>query len=100
MQTTSEAPVAEPHSISEPNAPRGGGAPVAVEAVRHAFGDLEVIASLDLAVAPREVLGIVGPSGCGKTTLLELIAGLADPTEGAIEIRGRATAAERLRSCV
>ncbi len=30
-----------------------------------------------------------GPSGCGKTTLLRMIAGLTEPTEGSIEIRGQ-----------
>lgn len=31
---------------------------------------------------------VVGPSGCGKTTLLNLIAGLSNPTEGTIECLG------------
>jgi ABC-type nitrate/sulfonate/bicarbonate transport system ATPase subunit len=99
MQTTSEAPVAEPHSISEPTAPRGGGAPVVIDGVRHAFGELEVIAGLELAIAPREVLGVVGPSGCGKTTLLELIAGLRDPGRGEIAVGGETAAEARLRCC-
>jgi putative ABC transport system ATP-binding protein len=31
---------------------------------------------------------LVGPSGCGKTTLISIIAGLLDPTEGNIEVLG------------
>ena len=31
---------------------------------------------------------MVGPSGCGKTTLISIIAGLLDPTAGALEILG------------
>src|SRR5215207_7674379 len=99
MQTTPEAPVAEPHSISEPNAPRRGGAPVVFEGVVHSFGELEVVAGLGLEVAPREVLGVVGPSGCGKTTLLELIAGLREPGRGAIAVGGESAAEARLRRC-
>jgi putative spermidine/putrescine transport system ATP-binding protein len=32
---------------------------------------------------------LLGPSGCGKTTTLRMIAGLLDPTEGDIAIKGR-----------
>ena len=80
------------------NGPQGG-APIALRRVSHGFGDLEVLASLDLAVGAGEVLGLVGPSGCGKSTLLELIAGLAEPEAGAIEVGGAGAAAERLGRC-
>ena len=99
MQTTQEAPTAEPHSISEPDAPRGGGAVVSIEGVAHSFGELRVLAGLDLNVSPREVVGIVGPSGCGKSTLLELIAGLREPTQGGIAVGGAGAAGERLARC-
>ena len=38
----------------------------------------------DLRVRAGEFLSIVGPSGCGKTTLLNLMAGLIEPSAGAI----------------
>jgi NitT/TauT family transport system ATP-binding protein len=99
MQTTQEAPAAEPHSISEPGGPEGGGAAVAIRGVAHSFAELRVLAGLGLSVFPREVVGIVGPSGCGKSTLLELIAGLREPTAGAIAVGGASTADERLARC-
>ncbi len=43
-------------------------------------------ASLDIETG--EFLSVLGPSGCGKSTLLRLIAGLTDPTTGAIEWPG------------
>jgi multiple sugar transport system ATP-binding protein len=43
-----------------------------------------------LAVEDKELLALVGPSGCGKTTTLRLIAGLEEPTAGAITINGQA----------
>ena len=40
---------------------------------------------LSLDVEPGELLSLLGPSGCGKSTLLRLIAGLAEPSAGAIQ---------------
>lgn len=41
---------------------------------------------LDLRVAEGEFLTLIGPSGCGKTTLLQLIAGLLEPTQGTLRL--------------
>ncbi len=42
--------------------------------------------NISLDVADKEFSVIVGPSGCGKTSLLRLVAGLIEPTEGAITL--------------
>jgi len=47
------------------------------------------LSDVTLQVEDGEFLTIVGPSGCGKTTLLNLIAGLLRPDQGAIEVDGR-----------
>ncbi|TKX56015.1 ABC transporter ATP-binding protein [Halorubrum sp. SP3] len=54
------------------------------------YDDTLVFDGLDLSVAPGEVCCLLGPSGCGKTTLLHLLAGLEDPTDGRVEIDGEA----------
>ena len=43
---------------------------------------------VSLDVEPGEMVCVVGPSGCGKTTLLNLIAGFIEVTDGAIRLQG------------
>ncbi|NUB92659.1 ABC transporter ATP-binding protein [Haloterrigena sp. SYSU A121-1] len=45
---------------------------------------------VSLALQPGETVGLVGESGCGKSTLARLIAGLEEPTDGAVRLRGTA----------
>jgi len=49
---------------------------------------------LDLDVAKGEFLSLLGPSGCGKSTALRLIAGLAAPSAGTVEVSHRASKAD------
>jgi len=47
---------------------------------------------ITLTVQAGERLGIIGPNGAGKSTLLRIMAGLADPSSGQIDVEGRVTA--------
>jgi branched-chain amino acid transport system ATP-binding protein len=53
-----------------------------------AFGALQAVAGVSLAVEPGEVRAIIGPNGAGKTTLYHLISGLLTPTSGRVLFRG------------
>jgi ribose transport system ATP-binding protein len=46
--------------------------------------------SVDLAVAPGEVHGLVGANGAGKSTLLKILSGVLRPDAGVVEMGGRA----------
>ena len=59
-----------------------------IENVKKAFGPVEVLKGIDLAVNNGEFVVFVGPSGCGKSTLLRVIAGLEDSTSGRVLIDG------------
>ncbi|MEO6872766.1 MAG: peptidase domain-containing ABC transporter [Chthoniobacterales bacterium] len=43
-----------------------------------------ILSNVSLDIAPGKMIAFVGRSGCGKTTLIKLIAGLLEPTEGTI----------------
>lgn len=49
-------------------------------------GELVALGSVTFDVYPEEFVSIVGPSGCGKTTLLRIIAGLIEKSEGEIYV--------------
>jgi ATP-binding cassette subfamily B protein len=44
----------------------------------------DILKNITLDLAPARMVALVGRSGCGKTTLIKLIAGLLEPTEGTI----------------
>src|SRR4051812_18915016 len=48
-----------------------------------------VLRGVDFDVQYGEMTLLVGPSGCGKTTLLSVIAGLLNPSGGAISVLGQ-----------
>ncbi len=64
-------------------------AAVEIRGVKKRFGGTEVIHGVDVAVEDGEFVVLVGPSGCGKTTLLRMIAGLEEISDGEIAIGGR-----------
>ncbi len=64
-------------------------AEVVLENVTKKFGDVTVVKGINLRIENGEFMVLVGPSGCGKTTLLRLVAGLEELTEGKIIIDGR-----------
>jgi alpha-glucoside transport system ATP-binding protein len=53
-----------------------------------AYGEVKVLANINLDIKQGELIVFVGPSGCGKSTLLRMIAGLERITGGTLDIDG------------
>ena len=62
---------------------------VSVRGLAQSYGSLQVLKALDLDIADGEFIVLLGPSGCGKSTLLNCIAGLLEPSEGQVFIKGK-----------
>lgn len=61
---------------------------VFLEDVVMRFGAFTAIERTSLAIESGEFFSFLGPSGCGKTTLLNMISGFLQPTEGQVHIGG------------
>jgi NitT/TauT family transport system ATP-binding protein len=65
---------------------------IAFEAVTRTYdvgGEVfHALGGVDLEIADQEFVTIVGPSGCGKSTMLNILAGLDEPTSGRVTVDG------------
>jgi heme exporter protein A len=62
---------------------------IAARALSKSFGPKRVFSRIDLVLAPGGFLLVTGPNGSGKSTLLRVLAGLAAPTSGELELPER-----------
>ncbi|MBV9610803.1 MAG: ABC transporter ATP-binding protein [Acidobacteria bacterium] len=65
---------------------------ILAEGITKWFGEgdakVQALRGLDLEIGMGELAMLVGPSGCGKTTLISIIAGLLDASDGDLEVLG------------
>ncbi len=62
---------------------------IRIDGVTKRFGSFTAVSSVSLEIRKGEIFSLLGGSGCGKTTLLRMLAGFEDPTEGRIFIDGQ-----------
>ena len=53
------------------------------------FGDFVAVDNISLDIYDGEFFALLGPSGCGKTTMLRMLAGFEEPTDGKILLDGQ-----------
>ena len=71
------------------NPPSRVGEDIDIDHVTMRFGEFTAVRDVSVTISPGEFFSFLGPSGCGKTTLLRLISGFMEPSEGRIRIGGR-----------
>jgi NitT/TauT family transport system ATP-binding protein len=78
--------MADPPTMTAPRSALAAPPIVALRGVGKTFANgVVALDGLDLTVRPGEFLTLLGPSGCGKSTALRIVAGLSEPTSGAVE---------------
>lgn len=61
---------------------------VVVDRLSKRFGAAVALDDVSFTVGPGEMFAVVGPDGAGKTTLIQLLAGLLEPTSGSATVAG------------
>ncbi len=62
---------------------------ISIRDVKKRFGDFIAISGMSFNIRDNEFFTLLGPSGCGKTTLLRMIAGFENTSEGEIHLYGQ-----------
>lgn len=60
--------------------------------ITRSFGGIRALAGCSVKVDPGQIVGLVGPNGAGKSTLFNILAGLIEPDDGEVQLRGHAIA--------
>ncbi len=60
-----------------------------VEGLTKRFGGLTAVRDMSLEIREGEAVALLGPNGSGKTTVLNMISGALEPTDGAIRFEGQ-----------
>jgi branched-chain amino acid transport system ATP-binding protein len=76
------------------------GAMLEVRGLEVAYGDVQVLWDVELAVYPGEIVALIGSNGAGKSTLLATISGLLKPRGGEVRFEGRSIAGESTKAIV
>ncbi|MBR3645740.1 MAG: ABC transporter ATP-binding protein [Lachnospiraceae bacterium] len=61
---------------------------IEIKGLTKTFDDQQVLRGIDLEIKENEFLTLLGPSGCGKTTILRILAGFDDPSQGEVLFNG------------
>ncbi len=70
---------------------------LSIENIHLSYNRQPVLKGVSMSVGQGEIIGIAGQSGAGKTSLLKIVAGLADATEGKVFLEGKRIAGPSMK---
>lgn len=62
---------------------------ISLQKISKKFNDFEALTDINIEISEGELIALLGPSGSGKTTILKIIAGLENPTQGQVFINNK-----------
>jgi branched-chain amino acid transport system ATP-binding protein len=68
------------------------------ERITKRFGGLVAVHDVSFEIPQGSIVSLIGPNGAGKTTFFNIVAGIYDPTQGSVRVRGRTMIAHSVRS--
>ncbi len=74
----------------EAQASGANGAILELNDVSLSFGGISALRNVDLSVRRGEIRSIIGPNGAGKSSLINIVSGVYEPTNGTVRLQGRA----------
>jgi branched-chain amino acid transport system ATP-binding protein len=89
--TPSHPPVSEAEAAAHVFAPTevAAGEPLLIaRKVTKRFGGLVAVREADLVIPRGAIVSLIGPNGAGKTTFFNIVAGVIEPTDGEIDLKG------------
>ena len=73
---------------------------ISLEGIAKRYGNATIFENLWLSMNRGEFTCVIGHSGCGKTTVLNILAGLDEPTEGTVIVDNQSIAGPSLDRAV
>ncbi|KRT62322.1 MAG: branched-chain amino acid transport ATP-binding protein LivG [Chloroflexi bacterium CSP1-4] len=89
MSARESAVTAPPVTATIMDAAASGDVLLEARGVTKRFGGLVAVRDVNLDIPKGGIVSIIGPNGAGKTTFFNVVAGIIDPSAGAVEFRGR-----------
>jgi len=74
--------------VPEPQGNPGGGTLASAVGLTKVFGTKTVVDEVTIRVAPGEILGLIGANGAGKTTVIRMLLGILEATQGEVLLFG------------
>ncbi len=69
---------------------------IKIENVTRNYGEFKAVDNVSMTIQSGEIVGLLGHNGAGKTTIMKMITGFLEPTEGTIVVNGKEIGSDRL----